>query len=91
MGEQVGVPGMVERLKAEAPRFTHIIPQLPRLVHRALLHAAEPMKPNDELLRLLVIEQQKTNRMLSFFVYFAGAFGLALLGYQVYVRWYQFA
>ena len=90
MGEQVGVPGMVERLKAESPRFTHIIPQLPRLVHRALMHAAEPMKPNDELLRLLVIEQQRTNRMLAFFVYFAGAFGLAMLGYQVYVRWYQF-
>src|SRR3954469_9561446 len=37
MAEQVGVQRMVERLKAEAPRFTHIIPQLPRLVHRALL------------------------------------------------------
>ena len=26
MGEQVGIQGMVERLKAEAPRYTHILP-----------------------------------------------------------------
>ena len=89
MGEQVGVPGMIERLKAEAPRFTHIIPQLPRLVHRALSQAAEPTSVNDELLRLLVVEQQRTNRMLSFFVYFAVTFGLGLLAFQIYMRWYQ--
>ncbi len=89
MGEQVGIQGMVERLKAEAPRFTHIIPQLPRLVHRALQQAAEPMSANDELLRLLVVEQRRTNRMLAFFVYFVGTFGAAMLAYSVYMRWYQ--
>jgi ubiquinone biosynthesis protein len=80
---------MVERLKAEAPRYTHIIPQLPRLVHRALSQAAEPMSANDELLRLLVVEQRRTNRMLSFFVYFVGTFGAAMLAYSVYMRWYH--
>ncbi|MEJ7806508.1 MAG: ubiquinone biosynthesis regulatory protein kinase UbiB [Telluria sp.] len=89
MGEQVGIQGMVERLKAEAPRFTHIIPQLPRLVHRALIQAAEPMSANDELLRLLVVEQRRTNRMLSFFVYFVGTFGAGMLAYSVYMRWYH--
>ena len=34
MAEQVGVQRHVERLKAEAPRYTHIIPQLPRLLHQ---------------------------------------------------------
>ena len=87
MGEQIGIQGMVERLKAEAPRFTHIIPQLPRLVHRALQQAAEPMSANDELLRLLVVEQRRTNRMLAFFVYFVGAFGAGLMAYTVYLRW----
>ncbi len=88
MGEQVGIQGMVERLKAEAPRFTHILPQLPRLVHRALIQASEPMSANDELLRLLVVEQRRTNRMLSFFVYFVGTFGASMLAYSVYMRWY---
>ncbi len=89
MGEQVGIPGMVERLKAEAPRFTHIIPQLPRLVHRALLNASEPNSGNDELIRMLVIEQQRTNRMLSFLIYFVAAAGVGLLGVEVYLRWFQ--
>ncbi len=88
MGDQVGMSGMIERLKDEAPRFTHILPQLPRLVHRALTQAAEPISVNDDLLRLLVIEQQRTNRMLSFFVYFAGVFGLALLALQLYLHFY---
>ena len=89
MGEQVGIQGMVERLKAEAPRYTHILPQLPRLVHRALQQAAEPTSANDELLRLLVVEQRRTNRMLSFFIYFAGTFGAAMVAYSVYMRWYH--
>jgi ubiquinone biosynthesis protein len=89
MGEQVGVPGMIERLKDEAPRFTHIIPQLPRLIHRALVHAAEPSRANDELIRMLVIEQQRTNRMLSFLVYFVAACGVSLLAFQVYLRYFE--
>ncbi|QYF94731.1 ubiquinone biosynthesis regulatory protein kinase UbiB [Massilia sp. PAMC28688] len=88
MGEQVGIQGMIERLKDEAPRYTHIIPQLPRLIHRALGQAAEPTSVNDELLRLLVIEQQRTNRMLTFFVYFIATAGISVLGLQVYLRWY---
>ena len=44
---------------------------------------------NDELIRLLVVEQQRTNRMLSFFVYFAVTFGLGLLAFQIYMRWYH--
>jgi ubiquinone biosynthesis protein len=88
MGEQVGVPGMIERLKAEAPRFTHIIPQLPRLVHRALLHAAEPHSVNSEMLALLVQEQRRTNRLLAFFVYALVTGAAGVLAFQLYVRWY---
>ncbi|SHH62021.1 ubiquinone biosynthesis regulatory protein kinase UbiB [Massilia sp. CF038] len=89
MGEQVGIQGMVERLKDEAPRFTHIIPQLPRLVHRALVNASESNSNNDDLIKMLVIEQQKTNRMLAFLVYFVAASGVALLSFEVYMRWFQ--
>ena len=88
MGEQVGVQGMIQRLKDEAPRYTHILPQLPRLVHRALSHAIEPSSANDELLRMLVIEQRRTNRMLAFFIYFLATAGIAVIGLQAYLRWY---
>jgi len=87
MAEQVGIKGMIERLKAEAPRFTHLIPQLPRLVHRALLQSAEPHGANAALLKVLVDEQQRTNRLLGFVVYFAGAFGLGVVALQLYARW----
>ncbi|MDP3670038.1 MAG: ubiquinone biosynthesis regulatory protein kinase UbiB, partial [Telluria sp.] len=87
MAEQVGIKGMIERLKAEAPRFTHLIPQLPRLVHRALLQSAEPPGANTELLKVLVDEQQRTNRLLGFVVYFAGAFGLGVVALQLVARW----
>jgi ubiquinone biosynthesis protein len=88
MGEQVGVQGMVDRLKAEAPRFTHIIPQLPRLVHRALMHAAEPNRVDSVLLAAIVEEQRRTNRLLSFLVYFLGAIGVGLVAIQLYQRYH---
>jgi ubiquinone biosynthesis protein len=81
MGEQVGVQGMMDRLKEEAPRFTHIIPQLPRLLHRALCHAAEPSRREAELMEMLVIEQRRTIRMLRLLIVGAALSVLALGGW----------
>lgn len=75
MADQVGLPGLIERFKAEAPRYSQIMPQLPRLLHRALTQAGEPTSGNDVLLRALVEEQRRTNRLLAFAVYFVGALG----------------
>src|ERR671929_2277226 len=36
MNDQIGWRGFVERLQREAPRYVQLIPELPRLVHRAL-------------------------------------------------------
>lgn len=87
MAEQVGWQGMLDRLKAEAPRYTHVLPQLPRLVHRALAVHSEPDHTNNELLRTLIDEQQRTNRLLSFIVYFAGAFIIGAVGLRAYMHW----
>ncbi len=88
MKEQVGWRGLLERFKAEAPRFSHILPQLPRLVHQALTAQVEqPHQENAELLRRLIAEQERTNLLLSVAVYFAGglAGGFALM--QLYQHW----
>jgi ubiquinone biosynthesis protein len=85
MAEQVGIRGMFERLKVEAPRYTHIIPQLPRLINRAL-QQAQPNGVDTELLKLLVLEQRRTNRMLGFVVYFAAALGIGLAAIQLYMH-----
>ncbi|MDQ2988090.1 MAG: ubiquinone biosynthesis regulatory protein kinase UbiB [Pseudomonadota bacterium] len=87
MGEQIGIKGMVERLKAEAPRYGHILPQLPRLIHRAL-EAAQPNGTDAELLKALLVEQRRTNNMLAIFVYFAATLGVGLVAVNLYLRFY---
>lgn len=76
MQEQVGWRGMVDKFKQEAPRYGHIFPQLPRLVHQALTVAAQPQKDESELLQRLLAEQKRTNRLLSLVLCFG--FGLLL-------------
>src|SRR3954471_14088027 len=67
MNEQIGWRGLIRNLKHEAPYWANTLPQLPRLVHRALAEdrigalrqsidrlAAENARRNDLLLALLV-------------------------------------
>ncbi len=63
MAEQVGWRGLIERLREEAPYWSTILPQLPRLLHQALArHArAETHEGLVELLR----EQRRRNRLLA--------------------------
>jgi ubiquinone biosynthesis protein len=87
MGDQVGVRGMFDRLKAEAPRYAHILPQLPRLMHRALTLASEPQQNDARLLQALIVEQQRTNRLLGFVVYAVGAFVVGSVALDMLWRW----
>jgi ubiquinone biosynthesis protein len=87
MGEQVGWRGMVERLKAEAPRFAHIFPQLPRLAYQALGENARSNPGDHELLSLLVIEQRRTNRLLIVVACVTGALALGTVALHLYGRW----
>lgn len=91
MSDQVGWQGLVERLRAEAPRYAQIFPQLPRLVHQALEREAHPQIAaghgkhghiaNADLLALLLVEQRRTNRMLVFVSCVVAGFAtLAVLG-----------
>ncbi|HEY5800696.1 MAG TPA: ubiquinone biosynthesis regulatory protein kinase UbiB, partial [Burkholderiaceae bacterium] len=79
MAEQVGWRGLLERFKAEAPRYSHIIPQLPRLVHQALSQQAQPAVSDDRLLRRLLAEQQRTNLLLGFVAFLGGGIALGFI------------
>ncbi|HEX2603591.1 MAG TPA: ubiquinone biosynthesis regulatory protein kinase UbiB [Oxalicibacterium sp.] len=80
MKDQVGLHGLWERFKAEAPRYSKLLPQFPRLAHQALAKAAETEKDTDALLKLVLEEQRRTNMLLSVAVYFgAGLIGGGLL------------
>jgi ubiquinone biosynthesis protein len=63
MAEQVGWRGFVERIKQEAPYWSAILPQLPRLVHQALLRQAQVSDPGDLAERLR--QQRMQSRLLA--------------------------
>ncbi len=83
MDEQVGWRGLVKQLEKEAPRYVHLLPQLPRLIHTALQPAPAQQQ---RTLELLLIEQRRTNRLLIAVVVAAIGFILGLGVMQLVVR-----
>jgi len=49
MNEQLGLRGLVNHVKREAPQWAVILPQLPRLVHRAIAQEGTRQPTADEL------------------------------------------
>jgi ubiquinone biosynthesis protein len=83
MAEQVGWRGMAERLKAEAPRFGQILPQLPRLVHQVLHKRAYSDLDMGDLMAKLVDQQRRTNRLLAFLACVTGVLTVIVVGLEV--------
>jgi ubiquinone biosynthesis protein len=63
MSEQVGWRGFIERIRQEAPYWSTILPQLPRLLHQALAARAAP-QPNPAAAEQLE-EWQAQSRLLA--------------------------
>ena len=87
MNEQVGWRGLVDKLRAEAPRYSHIFPQLPRLAHQALTRVAE-QDNQSAVLTALLIEQRRTNNLLRTVVYFGGGLFAGILVAQLLMHIY---
>jgi ubiquinone biosynthesis protein len=87
MQEQVGWPGLVAQLKKEAPRYVHLLPQLPRLIHAAL---QPPPAGQQRALEALLAEQRRTNRLLTAVIVVAVGFviGLAVVQWASYLRFH---
>ena len=83
MLEQVGPQKLIEELKAQAPRYAKLLPDLPRLLHEYLRH--RPGEHRDELGELLM-EQRRTNRLLQGIIYGGIGFALGLLAMQLLLR-----
>lgn len=82
MTEQIGWRGLWQNLKNEAPRYAHMIPQLPRLVHQALSREVESLEPL--MLAQLVLEQRRTNLLLRVIMWFVGGFFGGVVVVQVW-------
>jgi len=63
MSEQVGWRGFLKSLRAEAPNYATVLPQLPRLLHRYLTN--DNVNRNDELLNRILKQQRRYNSLLT--------------------------
>ena len=63
MKERIGLKGLLEKLRVEAPQWAQLLPELPRLLHQRL--QAENNQPQQELLARLIEEQRTTRRWLA--------------------------
>ena len=83
MVDQIGPRKFFEQLKAEAPRYAKLLPQLPRLLHGYLEN--RPADHRRELMELLAA-QKRTNKLLQAIVYGGMGFVLGLLAMQFLLR-----
>ncbi|RRS05345.1 ubiquinone biosynthesis regulatory protein kinase UbiB [Aquabacterium soli] len=83
MHEQVGLRGLLQRLKKEAPRYAKLLPELPRLIHDNLQNSNDDLRLD---LAAILREQRKTNRLLSAVVWVVLGFVLGLVSAQVLMR-----
>jgi ubiquinone biosynthesis protein len=83
MVDQIGPKKLFQQLRAEAPRYAKLLPQLPRLLHEYLEN--RPPDHRRELLELLAA-QKRTNRLLQAIIYGGMGFVLGLLAMQLLVR-----
>ncbi|MBB5392239.1 MULTISPECIES: ubiquinone biosynthesis regulatory protein kinase UbiB [unclassified Herbaspirillum] len=92
MSEQIGWRGFVEQLKVEVPRYSRLLPQIPRLVQQALTkyNDGDGQPQSGELLKKLLAEQRRTNMLLGVIVYFGGGLIGGIVVVQVLMRLLRF-
>jgi ubiquinone biosynthesis protein len=83
MLEQVGPQKLLRELKAQAPHYAKLLPELPQLLYRYL---QKPSHDNSELVQALLLEQRRTNRLLQSLVAAVIGFALGMVVMQLVVR-----
>ena len=80
---QVGPQKLVEQLKAQAPHYAKLLPELPMLLTRFLRNEGNL---STRAVEELLIEQRRTNRLLQGLVYSVVGFALGMLLMQIIIR-----
>jgi ubiquinone biosynthesis protein len=83
MLEQIGPQKLLEQLKAQAPHYAKLLPDLPMLLQAYLKHGAGL---SNQAVQELLIEQKRTNRLLQSLVSAVIGFALGLVVMQIVVR-----
>jgi ubiquinone biosynthesis protein len=79
MSEQIGWRGLIRHLRNEAPQWGILLPQLPRLLHRALAERSDA--PQLAAMMAILTLQRKRNRLLGALL----AVAIAFLAIQLYL------
>ena len=87
MLEQIGPKKLLNEMKAHAPQYAKLFPELPLLLHDFLKQKPAGQAMQQKLEQLLV-EQRRTNRLLQSLMYgaFGFALGLVLLQFVIRIR-----
>ena len=83
MLEQMGPQRLWRELRAEAPHYAKLLPELPRLIYDALRQRPADHEP---ALRELLEAQKRTNRLLQGIIFAGVGFVLGLLLIQLLIR-----
>jgi ubiquinone biosynthesis protein len=63
MSEQVGVRGLLRNIAGEAPKWSALLPQMPRLLHQALINPPSSKQQDAQMAQLLAQNQRMGRRM----------------------------
>jgi len=80
---QVGPQKLIDQLKAQAPRYAKLLPDLPILLHQFLQRKGNE---SNKLTLELLAEQRRTNRLLQSLVSAVIGFALGMVVMQIVVR-----
>ena len=83
MQGQVGPQKLIDQMKAQAPHYAKLLPELPMLLHNFLrANPADSSRAIEELL----VEQRRTNKLLQGLVYAVIGFALGMVVMQLVTR-----
>lgn len=80
---QVGPQKLLEQLKAQAPHYAKLLPELPMLLTQFL---RQDESRSSRTVEVLLMEQRRTNRLLQGMVYLVLGFALGMLVMQIVIR-----
>jgi ubiquinone biosynthesis protein len=90
MLEQIGPQKLIEELKNQAPQYAKLLPELPALLTNYLKHKSSNNDVESQILKDLLNEQRRTNKLLQRLMYAGFGFIVGLIVMQLVSRMHMF-
>jgi ubiquinone biosynthesis protein len=90
MLEQIGPQRLLEEMKNQAPHYAKLLPELPALLANYFKHKSSNTSSESQMLKDLLREQQRTNKLLQRLMYAGFGFIVGLIVMQLVSRMHMF-